>query len=49
MVRFSLRIPDDLHDRIAARAGKDRRSVNSEILHLLEVALDAVGDDAGSP
>ncbi|MBG0824706.1 Arc family DNA-binding protein [Planomonospora sp. ID91781] len=49
MIRFSLRIPDDLHGRIAARADKDRRSVNSEILYLLEVALDAAGDDAGSP
>ncbi|MFC4059108.1 Arc family DNA-binding protein [Planomonospora corallina] len=47
MIRFSLRLPDDLHDRIAAQAAKDRRSINSEILHLLETALDATGDDAG--
>lgn len=47
MIRFSLRLPDDVHDRIAAQAAKDRRSINSEILHLLETALDAA--DAGSP
>lgn len=50
MIRFSLRLPDDVHDRIAAQAAKDRRSINSEILHLLETALDALdAADAGSP
>ena len=41
MVRFSLRLPDDLHARLAARAEADRRSLNAEILVLLEVALAA--------
>lgn len=49
MIRFALRLPDDLHERLSAQANKDRRSINSEILHLLETALDAVGEDAGSP
>ncbi|WP_329534245.1 Arc family DNA-binding protein [Streptomyces sp. NBC_01450] len=48
MIRFSLRIPEDLHERVIARAATDRRSLNSEILHLIEVALNAAGADAGS-
>ncbi|MGW2701745.1 Arc family DNA-binding protein [Streptomyces sp. NPDC001340] len=43
MIRFSLRIPEDLHERVIARAATDRRSLNSEILHLIEVALSDVG------
>lgn len=53
MIRFALRIPEDLHSRLTAQAANDRRSVNSEILYLLEVALGApvgaespVGDPA---
>jgi hypothetical protein len=42
MIRFALRIPEDLHARLTAQAVADRRSVNSEILHLLEVALATV-------
>ncbi|MFE4994600.1 Arc family DNA-binding protein [Streptomyces mirabilis] len=49
MIRFSLRIPADLHERVSARAAADRRSLNSQILHLLEVALTAPRPDAGSP
>ncbi|MFF7593970.1 Arc family DNA-binding protein [Streptomyces mirabilis] len=49
MIRFSLRIPEDLHERLTARAAADRRSLNSEILHLLEVALTDPGTRAGSP
>ncbi|MFD7379746.1 Arc family DNA-binding protein, partial [Streptomyces mirabilis] len=47
MIRFSLRIPADLHEQVTARAAADRRSLNSEILHLLEVALTAPRPDAG--
>ncbi|MCX4431098.1 Arc family DNA-binding protein [Streptomyces mirabilis] len=43
MIRFSLRIPADLHEQGTAQAAADRRSLNSEILHLLEVALIAPG------
>ncbi|MFE2608920.1 Arc family DNA-binding protein, partial [Streptomyces mirabilis] len=49
MIRFSLRIPAGLHEQVTARAAVDRRSLNSEILHLLEVALTAPRPDAGSP
>ncbi|MFD8932519.1 Arc family DNA-binding protein, partial [Streptomyces mirabilis] len=51
MIRFSLRIPADLHEQVTARAAADRRSLNSEILHLLEVALTAPrpGSPGGAP
>ncbi|MEV7774602.1 toxin-antitoxin system HicB family antitoxin [Kitasatospora sp. NPDC086791] len=42
MIRFALRIPEDLHARLTAQAAHDRRSINSEILHLLDVALATV-------
>ncbi len=34
-------IPDDLHQRLKARAATHRRSLNREILALLEAQLDA--------
>lgn len=40
MIHHSLRFPDGLYDRIKAAAGRDRRSVHSEILTLLEYALE---------
>ncbi|MGW0761804.1 Arc family DNA-binding protein [Streptomyces sp. NPDC002814] len=49
MIRFALRIPEDLHARLTAQAATDRRSVNSEILYLLEVALGAPAASAESP
>ncbi|MDV7223558.1 TA system antitoxin ParD family protein [Streptomyces prunicolor] len=49
MVNFNVRFPDDLHVRVRAQAAADRRSINSEILHLIEVGLAAVSPDAGSP
>jgi hypothetical protein len=33
-------MPDDLHARLRALAEQDRRSLNAEILHLLETAAD---------
>ncbi|WP_369246115.1 Arc family DNA-binding protein [Streptomyces sp. R41] len=57
MIKFTLRIPDDLHDRLTTQAQTDRRSLNSEMLHLLEVGLSVVpsgtpnrpGGDSPSP
>ncbi|WP_329361844.1 Arc family DNA-binding protein [Streptomyces sp. NBC_01483] len=49
MIRFSLRLPEDLHERVTAHAAADRRSLNSQILHLLEIALAAPRTDAGPP
>lgn len=49
MFKFTLRIPDELHTRLAAQAATDRRSLNAEILHLLEVSLTAMKGDDESP
>ncbi|MER6605813.1 toxin-antitoxin system HicB family antitoxin [Streptomyces sp. NPDC000927] len=46
MVKLNLRLPDDLHARLTAQAAADRRSLNSEILHLIEVGLGVVASDA---
>lgn len=45
MKRFALRTPDELHEKVAARAEQDGRSINNEILHLLRAALNAPVDD----
>ncbi|GAA1466622.1 hypothetical protein GCM10009603_51880 [Nocardiopsis exhalans] len=45
--RISLRLPADLHARLADQAKHDRRSLNSEIVHLLEVALGSTGSPGG--
>jgi predicted HicB family RNase H-like nuclease len=37
--RITVRLPAELHERLATQAKQDRRSVNGEIIHLLEVAL----------
>lgn len=38
-IRFALRLPEDLHSRLQKAAQMSRRSLNSEILTLLEKAL----------
>ncbi|WP_328392506.1 Arc family DNA-binding protein [Streptomyces sp. NBC_00390] len=47
--RISLRLPTDLHARLVEEARADRRSLNSEIVHLLEVALGPASGDDHSP
>ncbi|HEX5497563.1 MAG TPA: Arc family DNA-binding protein [Mycobacteriales bacterium] len=37
--KITVRIPTDLHTRVVAAAQADRRSLNGEILWLLEQAL----------
>lgn len=46
-VKFTLRIPDDLHARIAAQAKADLRSLNAEMLYLLQVGLETVASRNG--
>jgi len=36
----SVRMPQDIHDRIKRRAKKDRRSFNQQAIYLLSLALD---------
>lgn len=40
MKRFDLRLPDELHDRLAALAERERRSIHAQILKLVEEGLD---------
>jgi plasmid stability protein len=49
MVNFRLRIPEELHARLAARAAADRRSLNAEILYFIEGALSTPPTDVASP
>ncbi|MPY47530.1 Arc family DNA-binding protein [Streptomyces sp. K1PN6] len=49
MIKCTFHVPDDLHTRLTAQSAADRRSLNSELLHLLEVALTTVGADAELP
>ncbi|MEU2678358.1 MULTISPECIES: Arc family DNA-binding protein [unclassified Streptomyces] len=44
-VRITLRLPAELHAWLAAVARRDRRSLNSEIVHRLEVERDNVSAD----
>lgn len=39
-------IPDSLLERLRARAAEDRRSVSQEMIHLLEISLDAAPGSA---
>ena len=48
-VRITLRLPVDLHARLAAHARCERRSLNADLVYLLEGALAAPVVDAGSP
>ncbi|WP_436788631.1 Arc family DNA-binding protein [Yinghuangia sp. YIM S10712] len=47
--RISLRLPADLHKRLVEQARRDRRSLNSEIIHLLEAATASAPRDTESP
>ena len=48
-VRITLRLPADLHAWIVTVAKRDRRSLNSEIVHRLEVGRDNAPADDQSP
>lgn len=39
MISITVRMPQEIRDRIYEFAEKERRSVNSEIVHLLEISL----------
>jgi len=43
MVRFTLRLPEDLHERLRWLAFRERRSQHAIVLELLEKALAKVG------
>jgi predicted HicB family RNase H-like nuclease len=41
-VSINLRLPRDLHARLKDQAARDRRSLNAEIVWLLDGALDDI-------
>jgi predicted HicB family RNase H-like nuclease len=47
--RITLRLPEDLHTWLADQAKSARRSLNSEILHRLEVGRSRPVADGESP
>ncbi|GAA0913934.1 Arc family DNA-binding protein [Streptomyces thermoalcalitolerans] len=48
-VRITLRLPADLHAWLVAVAKRNRRSLNSEIVHRLETGRGNVPADDQSP
>ncbi|UXY27673.1 Arc family DNA-binding protein [Streptomyces sp. HUAS TT20] len=48
MIRFSLRIPDDLHTWLVEQGRREHRSLNSEVVHLLEAARTAAPAEVDS-
>ncbi|GII20387.1 TA system antitoxin ParD family protein [Planomonospora parontospora] len=46
MIRFTLRIPDDLYARLTAAAEAEHRSANAQMLHLIEKGLSDDGRSA---
>ncbi|HEX7461755.1 MAG TPA: toxin-antitoxin system HicB family antitoxin [Dermatophilaceae bacterium] len=40
MAQLQLRIPPDVHERAKAAAKEDRRSLNGELLWLIELGLE---------
>ncbi|MBI4746288.1 MAG: Arc family DNA-binding protein [Deltaproteobacteria bacterium] len=41
IVAITVRMPESVKDRIYELSNKERRSINSEIIHLLESSLNA--------
>jgi hypothetical protein len=50
MATFTIRIPDELQDRIKTSAEKDKRSVNAEIEWMLEsfIVMRQMGEAVGA-
>lgn len=48
MKQLLIRVPDDVHRRLSARAAKEGRSVNAVATEMLDTAVDVVPDDVQS-
>lgn len=46
--RITLRLPEEIHEQVAQAAKDDRRSLNAEIVRLLEEALANRALDKGA-
>ena len=50
MIRFTLRIPNDLHKKMTSLAIQQERSLNAQIIYVLKTWTDCQGvSDAGLP
>jgi len=48
MRQLLLRVPEEIHRRLAARAKRERRSINAVATELLDVAADSDQGDRGA-
>ena len=48
-VRITLRIPQAIHDAVVEQAARNRRSLNAELIYLVERALDRNPDPKAPP
>ena len=48
MKQLLIRVPDDVHRRLAARAAKEGRSLNAVATEMLDTAVDVVPEDVQS-
>jgi hypothetical protein len=44
VIRFLLRLPPDLHERLRLLAARERRSLHGQILYLLEQAMEEANE-----
>jgi len=41
MIRITMRFPEDIHKTLTELSEKERRSFNSQVLHMIDVAMGA--------
>ena len=46
--QFNLRLPEGLRPKLKVLAAQNRRSMNSELIYLVERGIKAVSDDANA-
>ncbi len=49
MARFALRLPPELYEALQALAARDRRSINGEIVYILDRYAEEQGRGGGQP
>lgn len=47
-IRITLRIPEEIHRRVVVLSDRDHRSLNREIVHLVELGMWLEGGSVGS-
>lgn len=49
MVQIGLRVPESLRERLTAMARAEKRSLNSQVLLIVETALEAMDEGPAKP